>query len=362
VHQYDHEVQGGSVVKPFVGPGQKTPGDAAVVRPRLDSNRGIAVGCGIQPAAGEIDPYQMALLCIDEAIRNVIAVGGRSDRVALLDNFCAGSCERPEILGAVVRIAEACRDASLALKAPFISGKDSLNNEYRTEDGRQAIPTTLLVSSLALLDDVRRSVTSDLKRAGSVILLVGRTRAELGGSSWYQLHGELGCSVPEVDLEHARAVFDALSRLTRSGLVLACHDLSDGGLAVALAEMTFSSGLGLSIELEAVPRAGEPERSPDRSPHRSPYRSVERDDLLLFSESPSRFLLEVAPEQLERVTEVLQHVPHAVLGRSTATGRLTVLGLDRRQVIDEAVSELERAFRTPLDFGSPAGSDERSPE
>ena len=342
VHQYDHEVQAGSVVKPFVGPGQRTPGDAAVVRPRLDSNRGIAVGCGIQPAYGEIDPYQMALLCIDEAFRNVIAVGGRSDRVALLDNFCAGSCERPEILGAVVRIAEACRDASLALKAPFISGKDSLNNEYRTEDGSQAIPTTLLVSSLALVDDVRRAVTSDLKRPGSALLLIGLTRAELGGSSWYQLHGELGCSVPEVDLERSRMVFAAVSRLTRFGLVLACHDLSDGGLGVALAEMTFSAGLGVEIELDAVPRLGDAQRN------------VEREDTLLFSESPSRFLLEVAPEQLDRVKEQLLDLPHAVLGRTTQEPRLRVLGLDRSRVIDEAVEDLELAFRTPLDFGSPA--------
>ncbi|MFH0946484.1 MAG: phosphoribosylformylglycinamidine synthase subunit PurL [Planctomycetota bacterium] len=347
VHQYDHEVQAGSVVKPFVGKGQLSPGDGAVVRPRLDSDRGIAVGCGINPAYGEIDPYQMALLCVDEAFRNVIAVGGRSDRVALLDNFCAGSCERPEILGAVVRIAEACRDASLALQAPFISGKDSLNNEYRTDNGTEAIPTTLLISSVALVDDVRRSVTSDLKEAGNSIVLIGLTRAELGGSSWYQLHRELGSSVPTVDLGRARKVFEAVSRLVATGLLRACHDLSDGGLGVALAEMTFSGGIGAEVDLEHVPRADDMQRS------------VARNDTLLFAESPTRFVAEVRPGDLESVATILQDVPHAVIGQTIEECRLRVIGLDRSLVVDEEVKALEAAFSGRLDFGSPAGENPR---
>lgn len=344
VRQYDHEVQAGMVVKPFVGWRQGSPGDAAVVRPRLDSDRGIAVGCGIQPRYGDIDPYAMALACIDEAVRNVIAVGGRADRVALLDNFCAGNCERPEILGSVVRIAEGCRDAALALGAPFISGKDSLNNEYRTDEGSAAIPTTLLVSSLTLVDDVKKAVTSDLKQEGNCLVLIGETRAELGGSCWYSLHDRIGRSVPRVDLERSAALFQAVSAMTSRGLLKSCHDLADGGLAVAAAEMMFGSPLGLEIDLSAVPRAAGAAAGV----------SVERDDVLLFSESPTRFLAEVEEASLEQVRQQLSGLPHAVIGRVSGEPRLLVRGCGQEIVLDQPVDGLLESFRAGLDLGSPA--------
>ncbi len=349
VRQYDHEVQAGSVVKPFAGDGERSPTDAAVVKPRLDSYAGVAISNGIAPRTGEIDPYAMGLLAIDEAFRNVIAVGARADRVALLDNFCAGNCERPEILGDVTRVAEACRDAALALKAPFVSGKDSLNNEYRTEHGTAAIPTTILISAIAHVDDVRRAVTSPLKGEESRLVLVGATRAELGGSTWYALHGELGRSVPRVDLDVSRRTFAAMSGLARDGLLRACHDLSDGGLAVAAAEMTFGAAVGASLDLAAVPRADGPE-GPD----------VARDDVLLFSESPTRFLCEVAPEDLARVTKALGDVPHAVVGETIPERRLRVRGLGGDVVIDQAADALHETFRAALDFGSPAEDPSRT--
>ncbi|MBI4878607.1 MAG: phosphoribosylformylglycinamidine synthase subunit PurL [Planctomycetes bacterium] len=344
VRQYDHEVLAGTVVKPFAGREQLAPADAAVIKPRLDSSRGIAIGCGINPAYGDVDPYEMGLLAVDEAVRNVVAAGGRADRVALLDNFCAGSCERPEILGAVARVAEACRDAALALGAPFISGKDSLNNEYRCAEGSAAIPTTLLVSALAHVDDVRRAVTTDLKRAGSALLLVGVTRAELGGSAWYALHGRIGRSVPQVDLERARETFAAITGLQNGRLALACHDLAEGGLGVALAEMAFGTGLGAEVDLALVPRAS----------GAGGLLSVERDDRILFSESPTRFLLEVAPERLAGARELLAGLPHAVIGQTSAAPRLAIRGLERALVLDEPIASLQRAFAAPLDFGSPA--------
>lgn len=342
VRQYDHEVQAGGVVKPFTGVDQGAPGDAAVVKPRLDSFRGIAVGCSIQPAYGDIDPYQMALLVIDEAVRNVLAVGGRADRVALLDNFCAGNCERPEILGQVARVAEACRDAALALGTPFISGKDSLNNEYRTASGSAAIPTTLLVSALALVDDVRRAVTPDLKRAGSALVLLGTTRAELGGSRYLALHGELGASVPRVDLERSRRLFAAVSAMTSSRLALSCHDLADGGLAVAAAEMAFGSPFGVELDVAAIPGAG------------ALAEARRRDDVLLFAESPSRFLFEIDAQGLAQVENVLGGLPYAVVGRTTGAARFTVRGLGGGIVLDEEVAALKAAWRGALDFGSPA--------
>jgi phosphoribosylformylglycinamidine synthase II len=344
VRQYDHEVQAGMVMKPFVGAQQRTPSDAAVVRPKLDSNKGLAIGNGIAPRYGDIDPYAMGLLVIDEAIRNVIAAGARPDRIALLDNFCAGNCERPEILGEVARVALACRDAALALGTPFISGKDSLNNEFRTPSGVVAIPTTLLISAIGIIDDVRRCVSSDLKRSGSKLVLIGTTRAELGGSQYYARRSLLGKSVPRVDLDVARRTFERLAAAIGSKLLLACHDLSDGGLGTALAEMTFDRAIGVRVDLAAVPRQATPGVGP-------PF---ERDDVLLFSESPTRFLCEVAPDALERLVATLGDVPHAVIGETDGSRRVVIHGVTGKPVVDVAIATLEAAWKNALDFGSPA--------
>jgi phosphoribosylformylglycinamidine synthase len=239
VRQYDHEVQAGSAVKPLVGPEGRGPGDASVVVPVLGTRRGVAIGCGINPRVA--DPYEMAMHVVDEAIRNVVAVGGDPARVALLDNFAWGDCNVPEVLGAMVRAARGCRDASLLFGAPFISGKDSLNNEFRSEGGTIRIPHTLLVSALAIVEDVTKCVTSDLKRAGSKLVLVAGAKPD-----------------PAVMRDVAAAI--------RTGRVRACHDLSEGGLAVALAEMAIGGGLGGRIRFDGD----------------------------LFAEGPSRFLLEVA--------------------------------------------------------------------
>ena len=167
IRQYDHEVQGGSVIKPLVGVHDDGPGDAAVVTPVLGSWTGLAVGCGINPHYGDLDPYAMAAAAIDEAVRNVVAVGADPARIALLDNFCWGNTDRPEVLGSLVRAAEACRDVALAYRMPFISGKDSLNNEYHSGGRHIVIPPTLLISALGRVPDVRRCVTMDLKEPGN---------------------------------------------------------------------------------------------------------------------------------------------------------------------------------------------------
>src|SRR4029077_14047499 len=144
IRQYDHEVQGGSVVKPLVGVHEDGPGDAAVVAPALGAGPGFAVGCGLNPRYGDLDPYAMAAAAIDEAVRNVVAVGADPSRIALLDNFCWGNTDRPETLGSLVLAAEACRDVSLAFNMPFISGKDSLKNEFHAQGRNLIIPPTLL--------------------------------------------------------------------------------------------------------------------------------------------------------------------------------------------------------------------------
>src|SRR5262249_43378253 len=213
-----------------------------VVMPVLGARTGLAVGCGINPHYGANDPYWMAAGAIDEAVRTVVAVGADPARIALLDNFCWGDTDRPEVLGSLVRAAEACRDAALAYGMPFISGKDSLKNEYHAGGRNIVIPPTLLISALGLVPDVRRCVTMDLKEPGNLLYLVGATKDEMGGSHYNLVHGLDGGAVPRVDFEAAPAVFHALHSAITSGLVRACHDLSEGGLAAAVAEMAFAGG------------------------------------------------------------------------------------------------------------------------
>jgi phosphoribosylformylglycinamidine synthase len=335
IRQYDHEVQGRTVVKPLVGADDDGPGDAAVVLPVRGSTKGLAVACGINPRFGRLDPYAMAACCVDEAIRNAVAVGADPDRVALLDNFCWGSPERPETLGALVLAARACHDAALAYRAPFISGKDSLYNEY-AHDGRSlAIPPTLLISALGRVPDVRKCVTMDLKEPGDDLLLVGATGDDLGGSLWHAIRGRDGGRVPRPDMVRARATFLRVHEAIGRGWVRACHDLSEGGLAVALAEMCLAGAVGADVSLRDVPREGDAELA---------------DAVLLFSESPSRLLLEVRPEHRAEVSELFRGLPAAVIGRTTGwpAPRLTVRGLDGSAAIEARVDALKSAWQRPL--------------
>ena len=334
VRQYDHEVLAGSVVKPMVGPGGFGPSDACVTAPRLGSRRGIAVGCGMSPTTGATDPHAMALLSVDEAVRNVICVGGRFDRLALLDNFAWPSVDDEATLGSIARCAEGCRDAALAYGTPFISGKDSLHNQTRTQSGVIRIPPTLLVSAIALLDDVTCAVTMDAKRADDLLLLVGETRREFGGSRLHQLLKLDGGRVPRVELQKAKALHESVARAIATRKVRAAHDLSEGGLAVAVAEMCLAGGLGAALHLGSVPRPS----------------GLDDDLTLLFSESAPRYLLEVAWDDVDAVTRSLAGVPHAVVGSLTQAPVVTISGLTPRPLLQVDLAALTRSFRTGLDF------------
>ncbi|MCX7805247.1 MAG: phosphoribosylformylglycinamidine synthase subunit PurL, partial [Planctomycetota bacterium] len=196
IRQYDHEVQGRTAVKPLVGAADDGPSDAAVLTPALGSRRGVAIACGICPHYSRLDPYMMALNAVDECIRNLVSVGADPERIALLDNFAWGDPGRPETLGALVRAAEGCRDAAIAFGTPFISGKDSLNNEYRVGGQSRAIPHTLLISGIGIVHDVASCVTMDLKRPGDLLYLVGFTREEFGGSALARMLGARDGLVP----------------------------------------------------------------------------------------------------------------------------------------------------------------------
>jgi phosphoribosylformylglycinamidine synthase len=326
IRQYDHEVQGGTVIKPLVGAALDGPGDAAVITPVLGSMLGLAIGCGIQPRYGDLDPYAMAAAAIDEAVRNVVAVGADPARIALLDNFCWGNTDRPEVLGSLVRAAEACRDVALAYLMPFISGKDSLNNEYRSGNTRIATPPTLLISALGRVPDVRRCVTMDLKQWGNALYLIGTTRQELGGSRYHLVTGGSGGSVPRVDVELAPRIFRRLHEAMEAGLVRACHDLSEGGLAVAVAEMAFAGGVGADVTgSEGL-----------------------ADDMFLFSESATRFLVEVAPGDVRAFEEMMREVPCERVGQTTREPRLRIAGQAGEWVVWAALNDLKEAWQKPL--------------
>jgi phosphoribosylformylglycinamidine synthase len=328
IRQYDHEVQGGSVIKPLVGVENDGPSDAAVLRPLADSWLGVAVGCGINPLYGEWDPYAMAALAIDEAVRNVVAVGADPHRIALLDNFCWGNVHDPVVLGALVRAAEACRDVAIAYMTPFISGKDSLYNTYRGPDGsRRDIPHTLLISALGRIPDVRRCVTMDLKGPGHLLILVGESRAELGGSLYSQITRRVGGRIPQVDTQQAPRIFSAVHEAIMHGWVRACHDLSEGGLAVAIAEMAFAGQIGADVQ--RLPGEGS---------------KAER----LFSESPSRFLLEVAPEHRDALAALLGDLPWAEIGITVREPRLRIADQDGQWCIWASLQELKQAWQRPL--------------
>jgi phosphoribosylformylglycinamidine synthase subunit PurSL len=340
VRQYDHEVQARTLIKPLVGERDDGPGDASVVLPVRGSMRGLAIACGINPRYGQLDPYAMAACVIDEAIRNCVAVGADPDRIALLDNFCWGNTQRAEALGGLVLAARACYDLSIAYRTPFISGKDSLNNEY-THDGRsRSIPPTLLISAIGVVPDVRSCVTMDLKEAGNLLVLVGETRDELGGSLWAQQLKQAGGAVPRVEPAVGFRLFRALHRAIQERAVRSCHDLSEGGLAVALAEMCLAGGLGARVSLRDVPR------EPDAN----------HDGVLLFSESPTRFLLELRPDGFAAAAELFGELPLARIGEVTAAAepgaggapRLIVRGIDDSLLIDCPVADLKSSWQRPL--------------
>ncbi|MFA5865971.1 MAG: phosphoribosylformylglycinamidine synthase subunit PurL [Phycisphaerae bacterium] len=328
IRQYDHEVQGGSVVKPLTGVNDG-PSDAAVFRPLLASNRGIAVGCGINPNFGQIDPYWMAACCIDEAIRNVVAVGGDPRVCAILDNFCWDSCNTEEKLGTLVRAAEGCFTASKAFGTPFISGKDSLNNEFVTETGeRIAIPPTLLISAMAIVPDVRKCITMSFKTPGSGIYIIGLTKPELGGSHYFALDGFIGNSVPKVDFKIAKKIFAKVFTMIRQRLLTACHDCSEGGLAVSLAEMAFAANLGVKADLTVL----------------SQQANIPQTDILLFSESPSRFIVEVPAEKESQFLKAVTGLPVCKLGTVDPAPQLEII--HEKTIINEPLKNLSQAWKT----------------
>ena len=334
IRQYDHEVQGGSVVLPLVGAAGEGPGDAAVVRPVADSPQGLAIGCGLAPGLGA-DCYRMALAGIDECVRNLVCVGTDPERIAILDNFCWPGCDDPALLGDLVLACVGCHDGAMAYRTPFISGKDSLNNQFTPVGGETIrIPATLLISGFGIVPDAEQSLTMDAKAAGSKLVLVGRTGGATGGSHLEMLGRAAGGALPDVDLDLGPRTARCVAQLISAGRVRAAHDCSDGGILVAAAEMAMAGELGLALDgaIDALP--GDP----------GDARAA------LFSEEPSRYLLEVDAAEAERLVSDVESAlgtgTAAVLGSFDATGRVTAPAFG----LDVEVRALMRAWTGTLDW------------
>ncbi len=338
IRQYDHEVQGGSVIKPLVGPSCNGPSDAAVVRPKLNSRRGLVLACGMNPRYGDLDPYHMATSAIDEAVRNAVAVGARPDRIAILDNFCWGNTDRPETLGTLVRSAIACSDLAIAWNTPFISGKDSLNNEFTWVDSygeRQsmAIPCSLLISAMGQIDDVSRAVTMDLKKAGSALYVVGVTRNEMGGSHAALVLGLKGGYVPKVDAPLAMRIYERVHAAMQRGWIASCHDASEGGLAVAFAEMAFAGELGMQVDISTVRE-----------------QSFVDAGTFLFSESNSRLICEVPEACIKEFEAAMSDTPSYRVGTVTEHDSVEIKCVGAT-LVDLPWSLLRSIWLAPLDLG-----------
>ncbi len=328
IRQYDLEVQGRTVLKPLL---EGSPSDGVVLKPLRDKDIGIAVACGINPSYGEISPYWMAASVVDEALRNITCLSGDINRTAILDNFCFSNPEREEVMGDIV---ETCFGAYFAAKGygvPFISGKDSLYNEFKSGKKIITIPPTLLISAVAFVPDINKTPTTYFKRPKSKIVLVGETYDELGGSIYFSLYNKNFGKVPRVNPEKGKRIMEKIFQAINQGLIISIHDLSEGGLGVSLAEMTFTNNLGCKVDLEKVLLGEE----------------IKRPDIILFSESNTRFLCEVAEDKIEKFLSFMGDIKLAIIGEVLAEGRL-IINYQNKNLVDLEIKILKESWEKGL--------------
>jgi len=336
--QFDHEVQGGSVLKPLVGRKVAAPGDAAVLRPRLESPKGLALGLALNPAYSQIDAYQMAAVTIDEAVRRLLAVGAPLEHIGGVDNFCWPSVEynpqaNPDGKFKAAQLVRACwalRDSCLSYGIPLLSGKDSmyvdglLPGAFGEMHRVSGLPT-LFFTAVSVLPEVRRAQTLEWKQPGDLIYLMGETRPELGGSEFYELMGYVGLSVPEARPQDFLPYYRLVEQCGREELPASCHGVYRGGLLPHLALCSLASGRGIEVELGGV--------APD-----SP------DYAAFYAESAGRFLVSVAPVQRARFEEVLKGQPLYLLGEVRADDKFKISRRGQNR-IEASLGELQAAWQ-----------------
>ncbi|MCL2799080.1 MAG: phosphoribosylformylglycinamidine synthase subunit PurL [Endomicrobia bacterium] len=338
VRQYDHEVQGQTVIKPLQGTSIEVsgPGDAAVIYPYTlvkGTKKGIVLSNGLNPQYGKINTYKMASSAIEEALRNAVAVGADIEKISVLDNFCWGNPNKPEILGSLVRAANACYDMSLAFGVPFISGKDSLHNEYSIGGKKYSIPPALLISAMGVIPDAANTVTMPFKQSGNKVFILGVTRNELGGSVLSKIKNMKGGVVPSVYPAQSKPLMKSVYDAINKGLVESCHDVSEGGLAVAISEMAFSGQKGVKINIDAVPV----------------IKSLTPAEIL-FSESNGRFIVEVNPENEKKFKEIFKGVKHAEIGIITEDNKVIFESIKNKIKFSEKSEVLFNCWKNTINW------------
>lgn len=338
VRQYDHEVQGGSVVKPLTGLNNDGPSDAGVFRPFLNDMQGIVVSNGIVPRYSDIDTYHMTACALDEALRNYICVGGNPEHWACLDNFCwcdpVVSDRNPDgeyKLAQLVRSNKALFDYATAFNCPLISGKDSMKNDYIVGDIKISIPPTILISVIGKIEDASSAVTMDIKHSDELVYILGNTKKELGGSEYLASYSLLGTRVPTVNAASALKRYRNLHRAIKRGIISAAHDLSDGGLGVCLAEMAFAGGYGIEIDLEKIPIEGKLNETE-----------------ILYSETASRIIVTLPSRHTLEFEDIFGD-DASCIGKTIQEKRLIVKGIAELLVCTD-LDALRQAWKAPLDF------------
>ncbi len=334
-NQYDHDVQGGSVLRPLQGKGQVN-ADATVSRPVLSSNKGLIISQGICPTYSDIDTYHMAACAIDMAIRNIVAAGGDPDYIALLDNFCWCSANESFRLGQLKRAAQACYDYAVLFQTPYIAGKDSMFNDFKGYDKngnsiKISIPPTLLISSLGVVPDVSKTISLDAKSQGDLIYVLGQTYDELGGSEYFALFKTIGNTVPTVDAKKNKKLYDAFYAASKKELISSAIAVNRGGLAIALAKIAISGMLGIKVDLKNLPG------------------NASRSDFALFSESQGRIIATVSPKNKKAFETKMTGNKFALIGIVTADKKITIRGKKENIIvntdIDSALKNYKSTFR-----------------
>lgn len=335
VRMYDHEVQAQTVIKPFQGITHDGPGDATVIRPIYCSNRGLAISCGICPKYSDLDCYQMAANAVDEAVRNLVAVGVKLGNIAGLDNFCwpdpVESEKTPDGAHKLAQLVLACQglhDTCLAYKVPLISGKDSMKNDYKIGNIKISIPPTLLFTAIGFIEDIQNTMTMDVKNAGDKVYLIGKTVEAIGGSEWAEIHKFEGGTVPTVNTEKAILQYNRIYESIQNRWISSCHDCSDGGLAVALAESAFAGGLGMKIDIMTM--------------------GVHNDIVALFSETPCRHIVTVSPQYENDFLKLMNGLDVFYLGEVTEQPQFLVYGVTSHLIINTSIFELKEAWQKTL--------------
>ncbi len=340
--QYDHEVQGGSVIKPLQGRGRVS-GDATITRPVLDSRKGVVISQGINPSYSDIAPYHMAACAIDSAIRGAVAVGADLEHIALLDNFCWCSSNEPERLGQLKEAVKACYHYAVGFGTPFVSGKDSMFNDFKgfDEKGKEvkiSVPPTLLVTSIGVMEDTRKAVSLDAKFAGDLVYVLGETNDELGASEYFAMVGEgergkryIGNDVPKVDIEKNKRAYEGLSRCIQEGIVSSAQSVHIGGLGVALAKTSMGGKLGMDISLAGL------------------LGQASRDDFALYSESQGRIVVTVAPDNSERFKEIMHGNAFTQVGIVRGDDKFVIRGIYGTEIVRTDVTALERSYKSTFE-------------